>query len=356
MSNLVEGLWDCPYCNQKGIGGLKKQCPGCGHPQDEGTKFYLGEQKNYLDAKVAQNYGKGADWTCSFCGGLNRYHVGECVNCGAPKESKSGDYFDNPKKMAEQKQSSTLSPKYSPASSVKTQDKERGMRESLRTRKRFAWIAALLIALMTIILWPKNTAATLQDKSWSREIQIEAYKTVKESDWAVPAGGREYDHKKEIHHYDHVIDHYEDVSVQKSRDVLDGYDTHTNYIDNGDGTFKEETVQTPRYRTEYYTETERQPVYKDVPIYKTKYYYEIEKWIYDHSVKTDGKKEDPYWGDVVLADQEREGERIEKYVVTFVTKKNKVYNKDVSLEEWQKFELGEKRKIVVQMGKIKKIK
>lgn len=361
MSKLIEGLWDCPYCEQKGIGGLTKQCPHCGHPQDEGTKFYLGEKKEYLADDVAKNYGKGADWTCSFCGSLNRYHVEECVGCGAQRESKSGDYFDNPKKNAMQQETNPQciklqNDKYSTVSGIKQNARDNKSFEGLKSRKRIGIILAALFALMAIILWPKSTAATLQDKSWSREIPIEVYKTVQESDWSVPAGGREYDHKEEIHHYNQVIDHYEDVSVERSREVLDGYDTQTDYVDNGDGTFSEHTIQIPRYRTEYYTEIESQPVYRDVPIYQTKYYYEIERWVYDHSVNTSGKMEEPYWGDVVLADQQREGERVEKYTVFFVTKKNKTYEKEVSFDDWKKYEIGEKRKIVIQMGKIKKIK
>ena len=95
---IVEGLWDCPYCGQKGIGGLVKSCPNCAHPQDADTKFYLGEKKAYLDEEKAKDYGKGADWTCSFCGSLNRYGNANCVNCGAQREDSSGDYFENRKK------------------------------------------------------------------------------------------------------------------------------------------------------------------------------------------------------------------------------------------------------------------
>ena len=44
---LIEGIWDCPYCDAKGIGGLRKYCPNCGHPQDKGTKFRVGEETRY---------------------------------------------------------------------------------------------------------------------------------------------------------------------------------------------------------------------------------------------------------------------------------------------------------------------
>ena len=42
MGKLVEGLWDCPYCDTTSIKASQKTCPNCGHPQDENTVFYSG--------------------------------------------------------------------------------------------------------------------------------------------------------------------------------------------------------------------------------------------------------------------------------------------------------------------------
>ena len=60
------------------------------------------------------------------------------------------------------------------------------------------------------------------------------------------------------YYYESVLDHYESVEVQRSRQVYD-HDEYT-YVDNGDGTYRE--VSHPVYRTEYYTETEQRPVYR----------------------------------------------------------------------------------------------
>ena len=61
--------------------------------------------------------------------------------------------------------------------------------------------------------------------------------------------------------FDMVFDHYEEVEVQKSRQVYD-HDEYT-MVDDGEGHFQE--VPHPVYRTEYYTETEQIPVYLMVP-------------------------------------------------------------------------------------------
>ncbi len=59
-----------------------------------------------------------------------------------------------------------------------------------------------------------------------------------------------------------VIDHYETVEVQRSRRVLDHYETYYTYEDNGTGSFVEKEHTRPVYKTEYYTETIQQPVYR----------------------------------------------------------------------------------------------
>ncbi|MCR5421784.1 MAG: hypothetical protein K6E98_12365 [Lachnospiraceae bacterium] len=350
MDKIVQGYWDCPYCGNKGISGLNKRCTACGHPQDEGTKFYMKEKKEYLDKEKAREYGKGADWTCSYCGSLNRYDAKVCVGCGADREESSGDYYENienQKKEAEEKK--------------REEQQLTGNQESKKEQggimKRLPLIIglALLVAIIAFSCRSKGYAASVSEKSWERSISVEAYQTVKESDWNVPEGGRVYDEKEEIHHYDTVLSHYETVEVEKSRKVEDGYDTHTEYIDNGDGTFTEHEVQTPRYKTEYYTVEEERPVYKQVPQFSTKYYYEIEKWIPARTLDTSGDDEVPYWDESKLLENEREAGRNEIYILMFRTDKGKEYSVEVEQDFWDSLEVGEKVDLVVQYGEIKEI-
>ena len=57
MGRLVEGLWDCPYCGTKGIGGLTQTCPNCGKTRGEETKFYMGSRKRF--GKSLNNHSPG---------------------------------------------------------------------------------------------------------------------------------------------------------------------------------------------------------------------------------------------------------------------------------------------------------
>lgn len=54
MGKLVEGLWDCPFCDNKRIRAGQKTCPNCGHPQDESTKFYMPDTVEYVPEEKAE--------------------------------------------------------------------------------------------------------------------------------------------------------------------------------------------------------------------------------------------------------------------------------------------------------------
>lgn len=51
---LIEGLWDCPFCDNKRIRAGQKTCPSCGHPQDENTKFYMPDEIKYVSEEEAE--------------------------------------------------------------------------------------------------------------------------------------------------------------------------------------------------------------------------------------------------------------------------------------------------------------
>ena len=91
---IVEGIWDCPYCDATSIGGLQKYCPNCGHPQDKDTKFRLGEKKRYLTDDEISKVGTDPDWACDYCDSLNNSKYKYCHNCGASREKDTKDYFD----------------------------------------------------------------------------------------------------------------------------------------------------------------------------------------------------------------------------------------------------------------------
>ena len=339
-SDKVEGLWDCPYCGQKGIGGLTKHCPGCGHPQDNNTKFYLATEKKHLTKEQAENYGKGEDWDCPFCGSMNRYDATTCKNCGAPRDQAESTYFTR-------KQEEPGTQPVAPTAPV-----SKGPNKKVLIAVGAALLA--LIAILLVIFLPRKSKSTVTAAQWQRVIYVDQLTNVQESDWTVPSGATVYDEQIEVSGYVQVLDHYEDVEVQRSREVIVGYDeVEPDYKDNGDGTFTEiENTPAPIYDTEYYTETEQQPVYRTDPVLATKYYYTIDRWIYERSVETSGNDTTPVWGEVSLASDEMESGREGVYVLTFSTEKGKTVSVQVPESLFTSYQIGDTASLTTSGGTV----
>jgi hypothetical protein len=233
-----------------------------------------------------------------------------------------------------------------------------------------------IIALIAFLIWffmPVKRVATVTGFEWQQTIKLEEFTLCHESDWSVPPGGRTTRTAEEIHHYETVLDHYETKTRTVSEQVQDGYETKTrqvsetvfdgydtSYRDLGNG--QAEVVQTPRYRTEYHTETYevpkyktvyheetyQEPVYVEVPVYQTKYYYDIDRWLYGGVLTAHEQDHEPYWitgdypeeiadpsyGDIQL------GERDGAYWVVLQNDKEE-YKTQYSLPEWQEFAVGD---------------
>lgn len=358
---IIVGYWNCCSCGAKKIRGTEETCPNCGAPKGNTRCSLDPEHKEYLDEKISKDYGKGANWICPYCGNQNRYYSTTCRGCGSSKTESVEDYFGNNPNAEKHSISYREDMKKEETRISETPS----FREKIFNNRKSIIVGILgLIALVAVVIGlvalfsPHTYNATVTANSWERNVSIEEYKTVKEDGWSVPSGGRVYESIQEIHHYDSVLDHYETVTIEKSREVIDHYNTHTeySYSDNGDGTFTEHsyTVSDPVYRTEYYTEEEQKPVYEDVPVYKTKYYYEIERWVYNRTEKSSGKNDSkPYWPEYHLEKNEKVSDKNEVYTVVFTTEK-KDYKKRVKENELYSLTLNTKVKIIVQAGSITK--
>ena len=319
MSKLVMGYWDCPFCGSKGIRGDVVNCPSCGRARGD-VQFYMkgyteGEIREenersdveYLDEEQAKYVSKNPDWYCSFCNSLNSDNAQFCGNCGSSRADSEANYFEMLKKKKEREAAEAA------AQPQPAQPKE-------KRRSPLLIFAVILLALIAFFVWTNGskTAGDLKVTAlnWVRTVNVEENRMFSESGWTLPEGAEQTDARSELHHYDSVLDHYESVPVQRSRQVLDHYETYYTYQDNGNGTFTEVPHERPVYTTEYYTETVQQPVYVQVPRYQTKYYYNIWRWVPSRDVTASGDDHNTSWPEVVLADNEREGQKSEVYRFT----------------------------------------
>lgn len=351
MGRIVEGFWDCPYCGKTGIRGGIMECPTCGKVRDSSTKFYLNKNNmRYLSDEERKKVSNGPDWFCPYCQSYNRSDATICAECGHPKDAEDLDYFQIQEKNREyekkQREYSQPQPQYESKSEHPVNNYQPASDTHYEESSPFKniGIGAAVIAFICLMLFffvPKETTFELNDIYWKYGVAVEEYRTVDESGWSIPSGGRLHYSQEEIYTYQQVLDHYETKTRQVSEQVLDGYDTVvTGHRDMGNGYFEEITSQVPRYRTEYHTETYQEPVYKQVPIYKTKYYYEIDKWVYDRTLTTEGNTKDTYFEDYTPEENERFGKKSKKYVFYGVVDGE---NKDMQVEEhiWDKYNVGD---------------
>ncbi len=352
MGKLVMGYWDCPVCGTKGITGDKMSCPSCGRARGD-VQFYMkngpgeggsleaSERKDieYLDENKTAEMRREADWYCSFCNSLNKDNAAFCTTCGASRENSESNYFDQLKKKKEAEQAEAAA-----QARNQPQPKKGG------SKKMLLLLIAVVVAIVGLVMYfnGNKTQGDLEVTalSWERSIPVEQYLKYSESAWSLPEGATLTDQKSEIHHYDQVLDHYEDVEVQRSRRVLDHYETYYTYEDKGNGSFEEVSHERPVYETEYYTETVSQPVYVPVPRYQTRYYYDIWRWTHVRDADASGDSHEAFWPDPGLGEDEREGSpRYEQYGFTVRDKKDKLSSWSLSEEEWRKINPGDRLSI-----------
>ena len=350
MGKLVMAYWDCPFCGTQGNRGDVVNCPSCGRARGE-VKFYMKDHAEgttreqnergdieYLSDEQAKYVSKNPDWYCSFCNSLNSDNAPTCLNCGASRESSESNYFEMLKKKEERDKMKAPPQPTAQATSQATAPK---------SSKKWLVIAAIVVmAIVGVFIFLNGNKTTGDLKvtalSWQRDIQIEENVQYSESGWNLPQGAEVTSQKREIHHYDQVLDHYENREVQRSRRVLDHYETYYTYNDLGNGAFEEVPHERPVYTTETYTETVKDPVYRQEPRYATKYYYTIWRWTPTRVCSLGGDGHSAAWPEVTLKENEREGERSEVYRFTVENeKKNTSTTYQLSEADWQKINVND---------------
>ena len=179
MGKLVEGLWDCPYCDTTSIKASQKTCPNCGHPQDENTVFRMPDTISYVSDEDAVKISQNPDWQCSFCGSLNKDIDNSCNNCGASKEESEKNYFEMRRERDEKSnKKQNMAVKAIDKSSDNCISKSKGdnvILESLLTSIAIIAITASIILGIWVIscLAPTVKNVTIDDFDWERTINIE---------------------------------------------------------------------------------------------------------------------------------------------------------------------------------------
>lgn len=403
--------WQCPYCKSI-IHGRNRTCKNCGSPIPNNVKYLppddslvqeairnktvlLDEEDKHIDEKgnIVEKVDIKTDkirhipnWVCEYCGYQNFVNEDKpmeeqfCEGCGSPRTNKN--YFDFHKENDERlKENNTTNDTNADIDAYER--RERRMKEQAedeeehshlkrddtthdnikRTQRylneerrkfdfsqvtgSFIYLGLLLIIVIPLLILsiPVTRHATVESFGWERQIAVDEYILCHEKGWSVPSGGIITSEKQEIHHYNEVFDHYETKTKTVSYQVFDGYDTHYEDKGNGQGVM----VQTPRYRTEYKTETYQEAVYRDEPVYQTRYYYDIGRWKIVDYLKTNGRDREPYWAETDLLKDidypnygdRTQGSRSSVYYAIIKDEEDNLQKKEYTYTEWMELNIGD---------------
>lgn len=337
MGRLVYGYWDCSQCGSKGIRGDKRECPNCGRPRSEDTKFYMKNNIEYVPAEKENTVNRNPDWLCSYCNALNSDTLSECKGCGASRIESEKNYFDLQKTKPPSERSEIIQTEYKEDNTggfykVKQWFENKNVLKILLS----SIVAIAFIFLMFFVFKTHTEEMTVSSFSWERSIEIEKLVTFNESGWSLPYDARLITSVREFKEYTDVFDHYETKTRQVPKQRIVGYDTYVSgYRDLGNGMFEEITAQKPIYETYYDTETYQEAICRKEAVYATKYYYEIDRWMDSHIIRTAGSNKSPYWGNLnSLGEKERVGTKDEKYIVYLLNDDSEICSCSVSYSTW----------------------
>lgn len=148
----------------------------------------------------------------------------------------------------------------------------------------------LALCLATVLVWcSKSETKKVDEVAWQTVIDIEKYKEVEDSEWALPDDAELITTKIETKQYKKVLEYYK----KEYFEVYSGYGAY-------------------RYTTR---ELQDVPVCKWLPIDAPKYYYKQWQCVHSRVAMEEGLGHDVKWADPGLADDEREGIREAHYYV-----------------------------------------
>ena len=297
-----EMLWDCEFCDTKGLlAKSQRYCAECGGPQNPDKRYFPEEG---AEKRVDGHKYEGADRHCPACNTPQAAAGHNCTHCGAPLDG------------AKQVRGIAAAPVTAPP------------------KKRRWWIVALVVgvlAVIALIAWwrlrTKSAEMTVTAHRWTRAIAIEEYADVDEGAWRdqVPGDARGVAcHRKER------STRQVDTGEQRCRTVKK---------DNGDGTFEKQQHCDPVMRSE--------------PVHDDWCRYTVRRWQQLEPVRATGTGLSPAWPTAGLPPDnaaavlgaKRQGTRTETFTLVLGAQ-----SCDVSEATWRKYRDGQPAKVEVRVA------
>lgn len=315
----TELRWICPHC-QNNNPGNEKSCLGCGAPQPDDVVFFQPEQQTLItDQKKIDQAKAGADIHCGFCGTRNSGDAETCIKCGSDlvsgKKREAGTVIGaysketvGPNWVCDNCQNENVAshthcvacgaPKkielpisaISPKPPISTPSK-RNWRSCLIPGLILVGLVILAIVIFSIFSKTEDVSGFVSGVEWQRAIEIESFGPVTRSDWREDISPGIAIGKCEMRYY-----RTQDQPAPQATEVCGTPYT----VDLGNGVA--EVVQDCSYQ-----------------IYAEYCQYTVDDWQLTDTLEISGADLSPYWPDSQLTNNQRFGDKSEKYLVQFNT-------------------------------------
>lgn len=289
---VYEMLWRCEFCGKDKLHGKSQRfCPECGAPQNPIQRYFPSDAELVVADDSVYH---GADVICPACKTANAASNVFCQQCSAPLQNASSvkfqqdiDIIDNPK----------------PSKSY--------------TTIVLAILGIVLVGVAFFLIdhfWRKTMTLQLLSAQWTREIKIEKFSSVHDSNWC-----------SSMPYNAHSV--YRHSEVHSHNKIADGQSCSSKRVDRGNGTFTTQQSCVTKYR--------------DVPVYADKCDYKVDRWQYSRSVYARGTDKLPYdpvsgvFNSGNCLGCEREAQHVAKYVFNLRNEANEAVECDVPISVWQ---------------------
>lgn len=329
---VYEGKWLCTSCNHKNR-GPEKSCARCGVARSVDVKFFLEEDAPVVtdEAKIAAARA-GADWICHYCRAANAITDNFCKQCGTAgdasvkrlneREGQASDFTEaavaaRPKvnlsgiaPLATTNFGNNVPQELTPANK-KTVFKVLGCVAVLIS----CFVLGVIFLAYFLFFSTRQIELQVQRATWQRDIEIEAYKQITESDWQsnLPSDAKEVSRERKIHHYNKVRVGTKTVYYDETEKYQSGTEKYVcGKIDKGNGHFEDKYCTRPVYKTRTVKKSKEEAVYREDPVYMDWITYTVLRWIKDRVEQAQGDDGNPQWP-ITQTDNKttREGKRTE---------------------------------------------
>jgi hypothetical protein len=339
--DIVEMLWKCPACRSTVLGRYKA-CYNCGQFRTPDVEEWLPDDISHeaavRDAELLNKFEGGEDRHCEYCGSSQWKVDDSCQRCGSPAHSEKviqeieeasklpisaaeqdvlggRNHSEFERRVTKQSQDWPPKPVVKKRASQLMYEEDMGWHPPSKVLWGIVGGVAGAIAFISLVLYLIFHTVThysvVTATRWTDTVEVQRYQINHHDGWSPPLDALNVNNEGErIHHYNHVLDHYDTVSymyqeacgqtcTQIPRTCSKTSRSCTSNKNGSATCTGGDTVCTgggQSCSTKYCTRTgtRREARYRNDPVYQAYYSWRVWEWTFNRNVVAAGNDTAPH--------------------------------------------------------------